>query len=211
MRSKYRRGTVGQWILLGKMYTRKANCYVCGKPMAGEQLVYSSTVTKEVIVVGSECVKRFEASYSNPEERKIKAFVPGETAIERTLTKREEETQIRELVKKIQSARGDVKVRRALIKSMIDQAKKDPSMIRVVGEVIKRGKLHEEIEDMRKEDYIRKLRSKKMLNPSTMFRDKPIRRLTRREKELYDSSFIVGLDDITEEQALEALKHGVVI
>ena len=94
---------------------------------------------------------------------------------------------------------------------MIDQAKKEPGMIRVVGEVIKRAKLHEEIEGIIESDYIKKLRSKKASNPSILFRDKPIRRLTKREKKLYDSSFIPGLDDITEEQAQKALKYGIVL
>ena len=105
MNPKYRRGTVGQWILLGKLYTRRANCHVCGKPLAGEQLVYSNKYSKETIVVGPECAEKFEKSYSNPGERKIKQFVPGETAIDRTLAKREEETQIREWVNKIQDMR----------------------------------------------------------------------------------------------------------
>ncbi len=61
---KYRKATVGPWILLGKLYTRRANCYVCGKELAGEQLVYSNR--KESIVIGAESVKKFETLVKNP-------------------------------------------------------------------------------------------------------------------------------------------------
>ena len=62
---RYRRATVGKWLLLGKLPV-SASCFVCDRKLKGEHLVYVNTVTGKKIVVGTECVKKFEMEYSNP-------------------------------------------------------------------------------------------------------------------------------------------------
>lgn len=91
----------------------------------------------------------------NPEEKKIRKLVGGTTASERKAIREAEESEIRDWLTKIQSAKSLI-ARRAIIKDMINQAKKEEDSIRVVGEVIKRGRLHEEVETMR---------LRKLLNP----------------------------------------------
>ena len=102
----------------------------------------------------------------NPEER-IRPLVGGMTASERKMVREAEETEIRDWLRKIQSA-DTINNRRAVIKDMINEAKKEQDSIRVVGEVIKRGRLHEEIESMR---------LRKLLNPSGVI----TRKLTKKE------------------------------
>ena len=112
-----------------------------------------------------EIIKRGRAIYAsgykgrNPEEKEIKALAPGMTGIDRKLIREAEETEIRDWLKKIQSTR-DLVDRRKIIKDLIEIGKKEPDMIRVIGEVIKRGRLHEEIETMR---------LRKLLNPVSLY------------------------------------------
>ena len=100
-------------------------------------------------IVKTEYIER------NPEERKIRPLVRGMTAQDRRFIREAEETEIREWLNKIQSA-NSLTDRRKVISSMIKRAK-DEGSVRVVGEVIKRGRLHEEIETMR---------LRKLLNPT---------------------------------------------
>lgn len=87
-------------------------------------------------------------------------LAPGATAQDKKLVREAEETEIREWLIKIQGAR-DLMTRRAVIRDMIRSAKAEPDSVRVVGEVIKRGRLHEEVDAMR---------LRKLLNPTPRHR-----------------------------------------
>lgn len=69
--TKFRKGHVGNWVLLGKIYTKHANCYDCGKELHGEQLIYTHLMTKEKIAVCQLCVRKFESMNSNPINQKL--------------------------------------------------------------------------------------------------------------------------------------------
>lgn len=67
---KYRKATIGDWILLGKIPVKPGSvCYVCGADRKGEQLVYYNIKTKEYAVVGRECVGVFMNNTKLPEEK----------------------------------------------------------------------------------------------------------------------------------------------
>ena len=116
-------------------------------------------VTKEKAAQVARAVYASGYKGRNPEEKEIKALAPRMTAIDRKLIREAEETEIRDWLKKIQSTR-DLVDRRKIIKDLIEIGKKEPDMIRVIGEVIKRGRLHEEIETMR---------LRKLLNPVSLY------------------------------------------
>lgn len=59
--AKFRKGHVGNWVLLGKIWTKHANCYICNKELRGEQLIYTHLQTKENIAVCQYCVREFES------------------------------------------------------------------------------------------------------------------------------------------------------
>ncbi len=69
--AKYRKGHVGSWVLLGKIYTKRANCYLCNKEIRGEQLIYTHLMTKEKIAICQLCVRKFEHMNNNPVNQKL--------------------------------------------------------------------------------------------------------------------------------------------
>ncbi len=76
MNPKYRKGHVGNWVLLGKIYTKRANCHLCGKELHGGQLIYTHLTTKEKIAVCQLCVRKFENNNStNPVKRSLTVMI----------------------------------------------------------------------------------------------------------------------------------------
>ena len=59
-RKKFRRATVGNWILLGKLSTKVVECSMCGRKLWGEQLIYSNIKTGKRAVICQRCVGEFE-------------------------------------------------------------------------------------------------------------------------------------------------------
>ena len=82
-RKKFRRATVGDWILLGKLRTYKTYCSICDRPLSGGQLMYVNRKTGERAVVCQKCVGGFER-VGNPAKVQI-----GDIIMPKKITKKE--------------------------------------------------------------------------------------------------------------------------
>jgi hypothetical protein len=85
--------------------------------------------------------------------RKVNSIMKNPNVLEKMI-RDEEQVEIKAWLDRIHVK--DFMKRRQAIIELVRMAKKDPSMINVVREVIKRGKLHQEVDDMR---------ARKLLNP----------------------------------------------
>jgi len=86
---KYRKGHVGNWILLGKIWTKHAPCHECGKELKGEQLIYTHFLTKEKVAICQGCVKEFEKVNNNPLAKREKKITIIKDKLVRRLSRKE--------------------------------------------------------------------------------------------------------------------------
>ena len=66
-RPKYRRASIGSWIILGKVPTLPGRtCYVCDREVKGQALLYFNMNRSERVLIHPVCARTFELAQGNP-------------------------------------------------------------------------------------------------------------------------------------------------